>query len=193
MGSGKTTVAKMLGEMGAGVIGSDALGRIEINAPEVREALCRWWGDVILAPDGMVNRREVAAIVFRDAAQRHRLEALLHPRIAVRRADLMAEFEKQPRIKMVVLDSPLLYETDLDLTCDAVIFVDTQFEFRKQRSEKARTWPEDEITKREKWQQPLDMKRARADYICDNNSTPAALRHQVERVFSQIVSETGVG
>ncbi len=193
IGAGKTTVAKMLGELGAGVIESDALGRLEINSREVKKVLRRWWGGDVLTADGSVDRKKVAAIVFRDPAQRHRLEALLHPRIAVRRADMMTEFEKQPRIIIVVLDSPLLYETDLDLMCDAVIFVDARPDVRLPRSEKAYRWTKEEIGQREKTQQPLDMKRARADHICDNNSTLAALRTQLERVFSQIVSEAGIG
>ena len=193
LGAGKSVVAKMLGEVGAGVIDSDALSRIELNSPEVKDILRSWWGDEVFAPTGLVDRKKVAAIVFRDPAQRHRLEALLHPRVAIRRADIMAEFEKQPRIKIVVLDSPLLYETDLDLICDAVVFVDARLELRKQRSEKTRRWSEEEITRREKAQQPLDMKQARADYICSNNSTLAALRNQVESIFALIVSGAGTG
>ncbi len=191
VGSGKSTVAKILGELGAGVIDSDALSHQEINHREVKDVLLKWWGSEILAADGTVDRQKVGSIVFGDPAQRHRLEAILHPRIAVRRADVIAEFEKQTRVKMIVLDSPLLYEADLDLLCDAVIFVDAGLDKRRDRSEKPRHWPEGEINRREKLQQPLDMKRARADYICDNNSTLSDLRNQVEHIFSQIVSESG--
>lgn len=153
--------------------------------------MCRWWGSEVLAADGNVSRRRVGAIVFADPSQRHRLEALLHPRIAVRRMDQIALYEANPRIRMVVLDSPLLYETDLDLICDAVIFVDAPFEDRRARVEKERKWPEGELARREKMQQPLDMKRARADYICENKSSLADLRRQVEHIFSQIVTEFG--
>jgi dephospho-CoA kinase len=191
VGSGKTSVAKILGELGAGVIDSDALSHQEINHREVKSVLVKWWGSGILAADGAVDRQKVAGIVFGDPAQRHRLEALLHPRIAVRRADVVAEFEKQSRIKMIVLDSPLLYEADLDLMCDAVIFVDAGTDKRRERSEKPRHWPQGEVQRREKFQQPLDTKRARADYICDNNSTLSDLRKQVETIFSRIVSDYG--
>lgn len=135
-----------------------------------------------------MDRKKVAAIVFSDSHERHRLEALLHPRIAIRRKDLIDEYEKQPRIKMIVIDSPLLYQADLDLLCDAVIFVDASEEVRRERSEKQRHWPEGELARREKLQQSLDTKRARADYICSNNSTPAALRAEVERIFACIAS-----
>ncbi len=181
----------MLGELGAGVIDSDALSHEEINHPVVKETLVRWWGGKALDADGAVDREAVAAIVFNDPTQRHRLEALLHPRIAVRRADAIAEFEAQPRVKLIVLDSPLLYESDLDSMCDAVIFVDSARERRLARSEATRHWTAEEVARREKLQQPLDMKRARADYICENNSTPSDLRARVEEVFARIVSASG--
>ena len=184
-------MARILEELGAGIIDSDALSHQEINHREVKDVLLKWWGNGILAADGAVDRQKVASIVFADPGQRHRLEALLHPRIEVRRADVMAELEKQPRIRMMVLDSPLLYEADLDLMCDAVIFVDAGTDKRRARSEKSRQWPEGEGERREKLQQPLDTKRARADYICDNNSTLSDLRKQVETIFSRIVSDYG--
>lgn len=192
IGSGKSAVAKILNELGAGIIESDRLGHLEINAADVKQTLIRWWGKDILAPDGTVDRAKVAAVVFQDPAQRNRLEALVHPRIAIRRADMIAELEQQPKIKMIVLDSPLLYETDLDLLCDAVVFVDADDETRKERSEKQRNWAAGELARREKSHQPLDMKRARADYVCKNNSSLADLRKQVEHVFAQIIKASGV-
>lgn len=191
VGAGKSSVARIMSELGAGVVESDQLGRLEINSPEVKETISHWWGRKVIAADGTVDRKKVASIVFRDASQRHRLEALLHPRIAVRRADKMAEIDAQPRFKMIVIDTPLLYESDLDLTCDAVVFVDSDIEIRKARSEKLRHWSPRELDRREKAQQSLDMKRARADYICENNSTLADLRKQVERIVTQILSEFG--
>lgn len=191
VGSGKSTVARMLGELGAGVISSDQLGHEEINAADVKRQLVQWWGPSVLTADGAVDRRRVAAIVFGDPSLRRRLESLLHPRIAIRRSELMSELDAQPRVRMIVIDSPLLYETDLDLLCDAVIFVDASPEIRKDRSEKLRHWPEGELSRREKSQQPLDMKRARADYICENNSSLADLRIQVETIYRQIISEFG--
>jgi len=188
VGSGKSTVARILSELGAGVIDSDDLSHQEINSNEVKATLQRWWGDDVFQSDGSVDRKTIGRIVFSDSEQRHRLEAMLHPRIAVRREDLIAEFDKQPRIKMIVLDSPLLYESDLDLACDAVIFVDASTEQRKERSEKQRQWPEGELGRREKLQQSLDMKRARADHICSNNSSLADLRKDVERIFAQILA-----
>lgn len=182
----------MLAELGAGVVDSDALGRNELRRPDIEEQLCRWWGRGILHVDGGVDRKKVASIVFGDPSQRRRLEALIHPRIADRRNQAIADFEKRPDIKAVVLDSPLLFESDLHLICDAVIFVDAGLDVRRQRSEKERNWSADELARRENSQQPLDMKRARADYVCVNNSTPAALRDEVAKIFAKIVTTPGL-
>lgn len=92
---------------------------------------------------------------------------------------------------MIVLDSPLLYESKLDQTCDAVIFVEAPESQRQARSEKQRNWAEGESARREKLQQTLDTKRARADYVVSNNSSLADLRKEVERVFASIVSPHG--
>ncbi|MCZ6684169.1 MAG: dephospho-CoA kinase [Planctomycetota bacterium] len=190
VGAGKSAVAKILAELGAGVIDSDVLSRQELDTQEIKDALVRWWGSGVLEAGGSINRQKVASIVFGDPSQRHRLESLLHPRIAVRRSDLIAEFEARADIRMIVLDSPLLYEVDLDLLCEAVVFVEADEAVRKQRSEKDRQWSEEELSRREKSQQPLDMKRARADYICVNNSSLDALRDRVKEVFTQIVSKS---
>ncbi len=191
VGAGKTAVARLLAELGAGVVDSDGLGRQEISRPDVKKKLCEWWGPGVLSEDGEVDRRKVAAIVFADPEQRRRLEALLHPRIAARREKALAEFDAKPEIKAIVIDSPLLFETDLDLQCDAVIFVDADVDIRLARSEKHRNWTAEEFRRREKSQLPLDTKRARADYVCSNNSTLSALRIEIAGILAQVVSNAG--
>ena len=189
IGSGKSTVARIMEDLGGGIISSDRLGHEELEAPDVKETLERWWGELVLGADGKIDRKKVASIVFADPAQRHRLEALLHPRIAVRRKDRMAELAAKPRIRFIVIDSPLLYESDLDLNCDVVVFVDADIEARRERSEKHKGWPKGELERREKSQHPLDMKRARADYVCQNNSSLSDLQQQVEHIVNNILSE----
>lgn len=103
----------------------------------------------------------------------------------------MAEQAASPHVKFIVLDSPLLYESDLDLNCDVVVFVDSDLEIRRERSEKQRGWPAGDLERREKSQHPLDMKRARADYVCQNNSGLSDLQQQVDRIVEKILSEFG--
>ena len=188
IGSGKSTVAGILEKLGAVVISSDRLNHEELNTPEVKTILRSWWDDEIIA-DGAVDRRKIAERIFGNAAERSRLEALVHPRIARRRDVILAEIRERPDVRMIVIDSPLLYEAGLDRMCDRVIYVEANEDNRRQRSEKDRQWPPGELARREKNQESLDNKRSRADHVCVNNSTPDALRQQVQDIYSKILTE----
>ncbi|UCG32178.1 MAG: dephospho-CoA kinase [Phycisphaerales bacterium] len=187
IGSGKTAVGRILQEFGAGLIESDRLGHDELDAPEVVQTLKKWWGDQIVALDGGVDRGRVAAIAFADSKERKRLEALLHPRIAARRADLVRRFEADDSVRIIVIDAPLLYEAGVDAECDLVVFVEADPAVRAGRVRAQRNWTEQEWKRREKMQKPLDMKRRKADHILTNNSSLGALRGQVAHLVTRIL------
>jgi dephospho-CoA kinase len=187
IGSGKTAVGRILQEFGGGLIESDRLGQEELDAPEVVQTLKTWWGDQIVRPDGGVDRGRVAAIAFADSKERERLEALLHPRIGARRAELVRRFEADDSVRMIVIDAPLLYEAGVDAECDLVIFVEADPAVRASRVCAQRNWTEQEWKRREKMQKPLDTKRRKADHIVTNNSSLRALRGQVAHLVSQIL------
>ena len=191
IGSGKSQVARLLEEFGAYVIDADAMAHDELNVPEVRDRLVSWWGPSVVGADGKVIRKRVGEIVFNDPAQRNRLESLIHPRIGIRRDAIIDSLAEQPRVRMIVLDAPLLYEVGLDRMCDSVIFVDADPAIRAERSEKARHWPPGELVRREKSQMSLDTKRARADHICINNSDLASLRQAVHGIVQHLLQPDG--
>lgn len=194
IGSGKSMVASMLAEMGARVIDSDRVNHAELNDPEVIETLKDWWGSQVMTPSGQADRQAIRRIVRDDAVARHRLEALMHPRIARRSEALLASYRQDPQVKAVVWDAPLLFEVGLDERCDAVIYVDADPQVRFDRvarrhgSAHGRDWSRDDFERMENSQKPLDFKKARADYIIENNSDTHELRRQVEDVFSRILS-----
>lgn len=191
IGAGKSEVGQILAALGAAIISSDQLNRQELENNEVKQVLVRWWGPRVLSSDGSVDRKVVSEIVFADETQKSRLEALTHPRIAQRRQRLMEQYSQDSAIPLIVIDSPLLFETHLDRLCDRIIFVDADRAVRLERVRTTRGWSADELDRREKMQQPLEFKRARADHICTNNSDVGALRQQVKAIFSRIVSGTG--
>ena len=188
IGSGKTTVADLLGELGAAVISSDALNREQLADAGVQETLRQWWGDTIVRPDGELDRVRIAGIIFEDQRQRHRLEAYLHPRIARARDRLIEAYGVDAAVRAIVLDSPLLVESHLDVMCDAVVFIDADDDVRRKRVTERRGWTEAEWRRREKSQNALDKKRERADYVLVNNSSDlASLRHRVEELLQEII------
>lgn len=190
IGSGKSAVAGILGDLGAGVISSDRLNREELDTPEVLAHLSDWWGKSIIGPDGRANREAIRRIIRADAAERERLERLLHPRIAERRNALTAAYQADPTVRAVVWDSPLLFEAGLAPHCNVIVFVESDAQTRWERVKRERGWARDELERFEELQKPLDYKRTHADYIIVNNSDLDALRRRTEDVFSRILSDS---
>jgi dephospho-CoA kinase len=190
IGSGKSTVASILEGLGAGVIASDRLNHEELNAPGVVKTLRKWWGETVVTPDGRAHRDAIRRIVREDPAALKKLERLVHPRIARRSAELIAAYQADPQRPAIVWDAPLLYEARLAPKCDVVIFVEADADVRLGRLEQSRGWTRADLERLEKYQKPLDFKRAKADYIIENNSDRVALHPQVKDVFSRILSGT---
>src|SRR3990170_2873333 len=110
IGAGKSEAARILGELGAGVIDADRLAHEELAAPEVRQSLVAWWGPGVLNGSGQLDRRLIGRIVFADPAQRRRLEELLHPRVRRRSLELVEQMDRDPGWRAMVIDAPLLVE-----------------------------------------------------------------------------------
>jgi dephospho-CoA kinase len=91
-------------------------------------------------------------------------------------------------VEAIILDSPLLFESNLDRICDSVVFVEASEEQRLQRLRRERHWDREEMERRQQCQQPLADKRARSDFVIDNQGPVAQLRRQVIDIFGKIVS-----
>jgi dephospho-CoA kinase len=190
IGSGKSFVARLFGEMGCAVVDSDAQVRAAYRDPAIRGTIRQWWGDGMFLADGEINRPAVAKKVFGDETERRRLERLIHPWVAeARRRELSAAAE-DPQVVAYVWDTPLLFEAGLDGECDAVVFVDAPFEQRLGRVRQARGWDEAELLRREKSQWPLDKKQRISDYVVTNTADADDARGQVREVLSRILART---
>jgi len=188
IGAGKSTVASILAELGAGVVDADGFNHEELNSPEVLAALREWWGEAVATADHRADREAIRRIVSNDPEALRRLEELVHPRIARRSEALIAAYQADPAFRAIVWDAPLLFEVGLAQRCDCVIFVEADRDVRLGRLRKGRSWTGEDLERFEKSQGPLDLKRGQADYIVENNSDKRSLRRQVEKVFSQILS-----
>jgi dephospho-CoA kinase len=188
IGAGKTSVARILESLGAAVIDFDRLAHEELGVQEVVAALRRWWGESVCLPEGRPDREAIAKIVFSDESELARLESLLYPRIGSRCEELVRRYVDDPDTKAVVLDAPKLFEAGLNELCDKVVFVEADWSMRVRRVAESRGWTEEEFTRRENLQKPLDMKQANADHVVKNHSGIDALQAQVERVFSSVLA-----
>jgi dephospho-CoA kinase len=193
VGSGKSTVAAHLGELGAEVIDADRIAHETLEEDDVRAALRSWWGNDVFRADGSVDRPAVAARVFSDARERARLEALVLPRVRQRIEARVRAFRAQSseqssrggrssRPRLLVLDAPLLASSPLLADCDEIVFVEAREDQRRERT-RLRGWGAEELAQREGAQAPLDEKRKLATRVVDNTAGLSYTRRQVEELY----------
>lgn len=186
-GSGKSAVARLLRELGCGVIDADQLARQALERQEVKESLRAWWGPEVLDAAGRVDRAAVGRLVFDRPAELKRLEMLTHPIVNRHRQEARHAFFAQAGIRAIVEDCPLLLEAGLDGDCDALVYVDADQKTREDRVRATRGWEPAELARRESRQWPLDIKRQAADYVVRNTAGLDDLKLQVDSVLRQIL------
>jgi dephospho-CoA kinase len=187
IGAGKSLVASELERLGCLVIASDRLNHQILRRPEIVRTLREWWGDRILDDAGAVDRAEIAKIVFAAPKEKGRLESLVYPLIAQEREAMIKSVEDSSAIKAIVIDSPLLFESNLDRECDSIVFVDASEQQRLQRLRNERGWDAGELRRREACQMSLDEKRRRADFVIDNGGPLDDLSPRVADILEKIV------
>ena len=179
IGSGKSTVADFLDELGAYVIDSDQLARdvVERGTPGY-EAVLAAFGDGILA-DGEIDRAKLAEIVFKDATARATLESIIHPLVR----DAAEKMVKSlPADAVVINQIPLLVETDGAKRFDFVITVSADEDIRRRRLIE-RGMKDYEITKRLSAQVNDAAREAIAHSVIRNNGSIDELRQVVEELW----------
>lgn len=187
IGAGKSRVAAEFEGLGCLVLDSDRLNHEVLRRREVLAQLREWWGEQVVTAEGSPNREQIAALIFTDAGRRQRLQGLVYPLIARLRADKILAANRDPAVKAIILDSPLLFESNLDRECDTVVFVDASLACRLLRLAEGRGWSEEKLRERERWQLPLADKRMRSEFVIDNEGPPERLRPQVIDILEKIV------
>ena len=141
-------------------------------------AIVARWGTRVIATDGTLDRAALRAIVFGDAGERAALEAITHPAIAQRREARVAERAAQGE-QVVILEIPLLFEAGLTKTVDQILLVDAPVALRRERLIRDRGLSDLEAEAMIAAQMPAEEKRARADWIIENDGSFDSLEQQV--------------
>lgn len=188
IGAGKSFVAAEFQRLGCLVIDSDKLNGEALREPDVVRTLRAWWGEGVIDAAGFPDRRRIAEIVFADAEAKQRLESLVHPLIARRRAAMIRAVRDNPAVTAIVIDSPLLLESNLHHECDTIVFVNTTESERLRRLRAGRGWTAEELRRRESWQIPLAEKRSQAEFVVENDGPAEKLRPQVADILQTIVA-----
>jgi dephospho-CoA kinase len=185
IGSGKSTVARMLEERGAVVFDADLLAReaVEPGTPGHAAVIERFGADV-LAPGGELDREALASIVFADPAARRDLEQIVHPEVRRLFAEGSEAYHDTDRI--VVFSAPLLVESGMHTAFEILVVVSATVATQIQRLMRQRGMSEPAIRARIDAQAPLEDKAAVADFLVDNEGTLAELQSQVERLWHDL-------
>lgn len=184
--SGKSTVARYWAERGAPIIDADVLARraVEPGSPGLRRVV-EAFGPEVLTEDGAMDRAAVRRIVFRDPAARARLEAIIHPEVGRLRDEEEARLQEAGE-RIVVHDIPLLFEVGIEDRFDAVVLVDAPEHQRLERLVRDRGLDEAEARRMIEAQMPAEEKRARADYVIDNDGSLERLEKLADEVWRKL-------
>jgi dephospho-CoA kinase len=184
IGAGKSEVSRLFAARGAVIVDSDLIAR-EVVAPgtDGLAAVVAEFGPQVLREDGTLDRPALGAVVFGDPERLQRLNAIVHPLVRARSAELEAAAAPDA---VVVHDVPLLAENGLAPLFDLVVVVDAADEVRLDRLVRLRGMAEQEARARMAAQATREGRLAIADLVIDNGGPLEALSARVDEVWAEL-------
>jgi dephospho-CoA kinase len=184
--SGKSEVARMLADRGATIIDADELAReaVEPETQALKDIIKRWGKDV-LNQDGGLDRAALRQIVFADQNELDALNRIVHPGVTrLRDREIARARERGDPIVVCVI--PLLFERNIVEEFDAIILVDAPRPLRLERLVATRGLDETEAMNMIASQMPAELKRARADFVIENDGSLDKLERDVDALWSSL-------
>lgn len=197
IGSGKSTVASILKDLGAEIIDLDEVARLVVLPGEpAYEAVVDHFGREILKPDGQIDRARLGQVVFGNPGLLQQLNEITHPAIR-RKVDEIMEHKRQEerrsgRERVVVMDVPLLFEVGTRAGMDEVWVVTASTETRIRRLKARGGITREEALRRIESQMPLDEKARLADVVIYNDGSLEETRNQVQRAWRKLCASRGL-
>ena len=185
IGSGKSTVARLLADRGVPVVDADQLAREVVlpGRPALLAIAARFPG--VVSPEGRLDRKALGARVFRDEAERRALNAIVHPRIAEETAARMARLATEGHA-LAVYEAALIVENGMQGALDGLIVVTAPLATQLSRLRLRDALSEADARARLQAQLPAEEKARLADFVIDNGGAPEALVPQVEALLRKL-------
>ena len=189
IGAGKSEVTRRFAAHGAVVIDADAIARevVEVGMPGLDSVVAEF-GREVLAADGSLDRAAVAALVFADPKARERLNAVVHPLVGQRVAELMAQVAATDPDAVVVHDVPLIVEAGIRDRYDLVVVVDAPVDVQLDRLTRLRGMTESDARARIAAQASREQRLEIADHVIVNDGDLAELDAQVTAVWDALTA-----
>ena len=184
--SGKSTVARILKDLGAAIVDADALSR-EVVSPgqDGWHEIVATFGREVLQTDQTLDRQRLRKLIFNNPEARKKLEAIIHPRVRALAEKRIRE-HGDAGYAIVVYEVPLLFEGGLQEWLRPVILVASDVNIQRQRLQQRDSLDAEAAQKHINAQMSLVEKRRLADYVIENNGTLADLEAQVRAVLAEI-------
>jgi|ERR1041384_892401 dephospho-CoA kinase len=192
IGGGKTQAARIFKKLGATVLFADRIASELIDSrEEIRERIQHALGRSALFPDGRLNRKKVAELVFSDHHLRRKLDSIVHPFVLRSIRERIAHFKAQARSPLIMVEAALLFEARAISMFDYVIVVDAPEDVRMRRVMGRDGSARPEVLRRIKAQLPAEHKTARADFVIYNGGDLAVLEKNcrfLHRILIELAS-----
>lgn len=190
IGSGKSTVARLFGELGVHWVDADDVARevVEPGTPAL-ERIAKHFGEQILTSEGALDRAQLRGIVFQQPEERAWLESLLHPII---RDELIRQLNPENyQLPYVLLVSPLLLETDQHELVDRIFVIDVPKDVQLERTMARDTNSRQQVERIIAAQMSREDRLARADEVIDNDRPLDDVTRQVRELHERLLVDFG--
>jgi dephospho-CoA kinase len=192
IGSGKSTVAKILAELGAPSFAADKVGHdiYSPGGPAYQDVIAAF-GPTILAPDGTIDRKKLGPIVFADPAQLKRLESIVHPRMFERMRGMVAQMRGDGVKAPIVIEAAILIEAKWQPLFNEIWLVMAPRERVIERVELERGLKREQTEARIKAQLSDDERLKHSSLVIDNSGTIEDLRAKVGVLWQELLLRNG--
>lgn len=193
VGTGKSTVSRILRERGYDVIDLDMISHEVIRFPQVVEKIVENFGREVLEEDNsenyVISREKLGKIIFRNKEKRLVLNSIMHPEIltAMRRKILEHKLENKTKNKIIFVEIQLLFEVQWEKEFDYILLISasTDMQIRRILNRDNRTY--EEALNIINSQMPLDEKRKRSNFVIENNGSIQDLERKVDEFLKEIL------
>ena len=187
IGTGKSTVSNYLIEKGYNVIDADKISREIIGNIQIQKIIIQTFGSQILEDplniNSNISRNKLRKIVFSNKKNTVKINDIMHPAII---EEIKRQIDLQKTRKLVFVDVPLLFETNLEYLFDKILLVYANQEIQIKRVMERDNKDREETIKIIKSQMNIEEKKYKSDYIIDNISTVKDLKIKVDKFLKDL-------
>lgn len=187
--TGKSIVASVFRELGAILLDADVIARLVVLPHQPAwEDIVEFFGPQVVNEDESLNRTKIGEIVYNNPDSLKELNRITHPRIMQHYKDELRRIKTEQPDAIVILEVPLLYETNMDKICQQVVVVYVDRQTQIKRLMKRDNMSYEDAVRRINAQMPMDEKVGRADFVIDNRGSVEETKEKATKYYNEILT-----